>query len=323
MSPWFSSMLVATLTGSLATVVVLVLCRVSAVTSPAKVWLCRALLVKWPLGLATGFGFVLGPSVATRSSEPARWVGALTAFVFVLWLVGAGLHLFDAYRAWAVCRRAVLSAPLADQGERLRVGRLAESVAVGSRFDVRIGEGVPALVMAAPRLVLALPPGASDFVVLHELAHLRHRDLAWTGLAALIHAAFWFNPLLERLVRELRFWQDVSADSCAIALSGTSPASAAADVLRGGASEPGAAPVLALGSESALFARRFREMYARRKGSLAGAALVLVGLVSMSPVALTRANEPPTELWTEVPARSLAAPTSSYGARVPIASMAD
>jgi len=86
--------------------------------------------------------------------------------------------------------------------------------------------GSPALFgFVRPRLLL--PPGAIEalgperlrHVFLHELAHLRRRDIAWNWLATAALAIHWFNPLAWIAVGRLRAEREMACDelvlSCA------------------------------------------------------------------------------------------------------------
>ena len=60
-----------------------------------------------------------------------------------------------------------------------------------------------------------------DFVVGHELAHLRHRDPATNLLLTAIHAAHWFNPLAWLAVRGVRAEREAIRDADALAADRT------------------------------------------------------------------------------------------------------
>jgi beta-lactamase regulating signal transducer with metallopeptidase domain len=268
-------MLAATVAGTVTTLGVLWVCRWPGIAPLAKVWLCRLALLKWPVGLFFGVGIAVGGPGGVAPS----WVAPTVVGVFVLWVVGIALVAAESAVAWSRCRRTALSLP-AWEGD---VSTSAKRVGILGTIDVR--RSAHAFVMLAPGRLMVLPESASMFVVLHELAHLRHRDLLWSGVASLVQCAFWFHPLVESLHREMRLWQDVVADQTALQLSGTD-ARSAADEIMASASPMETAPALALGADAKLFARRFRLLYGERRSVLAlvaGFAISLALLVPLLP----------------------------------------
>jgi hypothetical protein len=304
-SNWFWTMLAATVTGTVTTLGVLWVCRWRGIAPLAKVWLCRLALIKWPLGLFVGVGVAIGGT----GGASLPWIGPATIGVFVLWVVGVALGTVDSALSWFRCCRGVLAQPIADAASLVRC---APRIGVRGRVEVR--RSPHAIVMLAPHRVIAIPEGASDFVVLHELAHLRHRDLLWAGIASAVQCSFWFHPLVESLHREMRLWQDVAADQRALVLSGVK-ASAAADEIMSSAVLFEAASALALGADARLFARRFRHLYGERRSIwslVAGVGLSLVLLVPLVPASPTGGpmrRTPTGEVFS--PARSLAQPIAT------------
>lgn len=57
-------------------------------------------------------------------------------------------------------------------------------------------------------------------VLLHELAHVRHRDLWVNWLIALVRAVHWFNPLVWLAFRRMRLQQELLCDRAVIARLG-------------------------------------------------------------------------------------------------------
>ena len=76
-----------------------------------------------------------------------------------------------------------------------------------------------------PRLLL--PPGLTQrfspaelrYVFLHELAHVRRRDVAMNWLLTLLQAVHWFNPLLWFGFARLRADRELACDALALACS--------------------------------------------------------------------------------------------------------
>jgi beta-lactamase regulating signal transducer with metallopeptidase domain len=277
-SGWFWTMMAATVTGTVTTLGVLWVCRWRGIAPLTKVWFCRLALLKWPVGLFVGVGVSIGGAGVAAPS----WVAQTVVGVFVLWVAGVVLGLAESVLAWWRCRRASMSLPSLDRGLVLRC---ATKFGVSGEIDLR--RSPHAIVMLAPHRLMTLPDGASEFVVLHELAHFRHRDLWWSGLASLVQCAFWFHPLVEVLHREMRLWQDVAADQRALAISGV-PAREAADEIMSSARPIDPAPVLALSADARLFARRFSQLYGGRpslRSVCAGVVLTALLAVPILPSA--------------------------------------
>ena len=89
----------------------------------------------------------------------------------------------------------------------LKRGRPVQSrqvQAVGAAYDLPVCpavevDGLPsAFVCGVLRPVLALPAGTDtdDKVILHELLHLKHRDVVWGWVIAFFRCVHWCNPLI-------------------------------------------------------------------------------------------------------------------------------
>jgi beta-lactamase regulating signal transducer with metallopeptidase domain len=93
------------------------------------------------------------------------------------------------------------------------------------------GEGSP-FVCGLFRPVLVLPRGLlaeldADhlrMVLLHELAHLKRRDLWWGWLPALVRIVYFFHPVAHWVCFRIRLERELACDQLAMALSGRSAA---------------------------------------------------------------------------------------------------
>jgi hypothetical protein len=52
----------------------------------------------------------------------------------------------------------------------------------------------------------------AEHVLLHELAHLKRRDLWWHGLCLLLQIVYWFNPLLILARRQMQHVREICCD---------------------------------------------------------------------------------------------------------------
>jgi beta-lactamase regulating signal transducer with metallopeptidase domain len=64
-----------------------------------------------------------------------------------------------------------------------------------------------------PESSLALPPEQLEHVLLHELAHLKRRDLLVNAAQSLLHIIYWFNPALWFAGRQLRHLREICCDA--------------------------------------------------------------------------------------------------------------
>lgn len=103
--------------------------------------------------------------------------------------------------------------------------RECDSLSVGRRPTVR---EVPSL--AAPavfglfRQTICLPPGLLEtsteqelrWIIRHELAHIRRRDIPVTIVSSIAAAIHWFNPIVWMIARRLRTTMEAAADQLAL-----------------------------------------------------------------------------------------------------------
>lgn len=118
--------------------------------------------------------------------------------------------------------------------------RECDSLAVGRRPALR---EVPSL--AAPavfglfRQTICLPPGLTEtlseqewrWVIRHELAHIRRRDIPVVIVASFAGAFHWFNPIVWIIVRRLLAAMEAAADRLAVQSLSQSDVSAYGDLL--------------------------------------------------------------------------------------------
>ena len=170
-----------------------------------------------------------GPS--SRAHGRGQRVAVLAARVLPgLWLAGgmvlAGYILLRAVGLW----RAVISErPVTDQ----QILDLLEDCKMQMRVRTLVGVVVtdkvksPALFgFVRPRILL--PQGLIEaigldelhYVFLHELAHLRRRDIYLAWLVCLLQVLHWFNPLIWFAFRRMRADQEMAADALALSTAG-------------------------------------------------------------------------------------------------------
>ncbi len=108
--------------------------------------------------------------------------------------------------------------------------RECDSLGVGRRPALREVPSIAApAVFGLFRQTICLPPGLNEklneqelrWVVRHELAHIRRRDIPVTIIASIACAFHWFNPIVWMIANRLRAAVEASADR--LALKGSSP----------------------------------------------------------------------------------------------------
>lgn len=183
-------------------------------------------LVTAPVAAASATAMVSGPAgpgLGVSLAPATPWIGlvwALGAAWGVLGLVVAGGKL-------ARLRRA--ARPLAgDLAERLlaRARRqldhrgpvaLASSVAVDG--PTLLGWRRPLIVVPAAMLHRAEEDGL-EWLLVHELAHVRRSDIAWSWLQALVEVALFFHPAARWLSRQVRHERECCCDAAIPARQG-------------------------------------------------------------------------------------------------------
>jgi beta-lactamase regulating signal transducer with metallopeptidase domain len=211
------------------------------------------------------------PATDAESRIASSWkaLSAITwqAWLLLLWIaavLGQFLHLLiQRFRLAGLLRRGA-----AVQGEL--AGLVAELAAqVGLRRApaiVSVAEDCPLFVCGLwrPRLVVpsrlmaSLNSAERRQVILHELAHLKRRDLFWGWPVEIARMVYFFHPLVWWVAYQLRLERELACDQLAMARSGHPPADYAQTLVQvvSCASAPAALQAAAIsagltGSESA------------------------------------------------------------------------
>ncbi|MCU1292973.1 MAG: TonB family protein [Bryobacterales bacterium] len=163
--------------------------------------------------------------------------GHATSWPLVIWLTGVLLGfapvLVGATSAWKVARRAL---PLAGSA----IQNALEGIPLSLSPDVEVlvsDELSLPLTCGLWRRRILLPATAKDWtpsrlyaVLLHEIAHVRRRDVAAQVAAHLVAAMWWFQPLVWMVRRSLRAESELACDAEALR-SGFRPSHYAAELL--------------------------------------------------------------------------------------------
>lgn len=261
---------------------------------------------------------VAGPRSATPVPDVKAWLmllhvlGALVAACWVVWGL-LGMH--------RTLRRAT---EVADDEIRRRFVRLSEQL--GLRRPPRLllslepcgpaAFGVLRPVVILPGAVTLLDAPALDAILAHELAHHRRRDpwINWIQLA--LTAAWWFNPVLWVLNRQIRKVREDCCDDLLLSRNLTTGPAYCKTLLDAASRLTGRAPAgvsLGFGAPLHPLGRRFERIMdqtLRRapRLSLAGV-LLLAALASVVLPGLRRSEgeEPPPPAKPAGPAAPKAA----------------
>lgn len=142
------------------------------------------------------------PSLPQTEQEPdltAQTEVPVAVVLGTLWLTGVFAIALIQISSYLVTRRALLrwARPVSPE-TREQIEHLALRLGLKRTFQVRRSDRVrTAMVLGVLRPVLLLPQEECDpLVVLHELNHLRRRDLEYKGLMMAACWLHWFNPLV-------------------------------------------------------------------------------------------------------------------------------
>lgn len=172
------------------------------------------------------------PQPPRADAGPAARPSAISwvAVLFGAWLAGAlALAAHVGFTSVRLARRIAKLAPIHDPAVRAVLDECRGLVGVATPLEVVATDQVagPALHgLWRPRLLLPrrcladFSPGELRFIFLHELAHLKRRDLPLNWLVALLQVAHWFNPLLWLGFARWRADRELACDALALEAAG-------------------------------------------------------------------------------------------------------
>lgn len=165
-----------------------------------------------------------------------------SSWAVLIWLVGIGIGLATLIRQHARLSRHLAGArPMTDPSWRGRIEEAAQAIGLPRppRTLVTPGDGSPFVCgLVRPRLVIPealmarLEPIAARRVLLHELAHLKRRDLIWGWLPEIARRIFWFHPVAHLAASRTRFERELACDRVALAHSDLDPVGYAGTLVR-------------------------------------------------------------------------------------------
>jgi beta-lactamase regulating signal transducer with metallopeptidase domain len=162
-------------------------------------------------------------------SEPMIWTepDRLVVMLAGAWAVVArALALRLGYGAWSVRRIVRRARPLAQDGWQAPLWEIADRLGLDSAPRLVRSEDVK-MPFAAGLLssTIVLPAESDDWsaerrsaVLIHELGHVRRRDLIGHTLGRVACLLYWFHPLVWTAARRLRAESERACDDLALAL---------------------------------------------------------------------------------------------------------
>jgi bla regulator protein BlaR1 len=185
---------------------------VLALLLPAGLW-GRYVLVNWPLGVETGKTLVeshlssalSGPYTLTRVLAPIPLFPnglplprSATDWLFYIYCLGILIFLLRHFTSYFKLRLDLRRGIPAGPQLHAQIQRVARQYGLAPCRAVEVGGIGSAFLCGVFRPILILPTGepVDDKVILHELLHLKQRDVLWGFLLCLLQSLHWCNPLL-------------------------------------------------------------------------------------------------------------------------------
>jgi TonB family protein len=169
---------------------------------------------------------VSGPSLSPAEAEAVETVKAFPSglswidVAVLVWLTGAAVVvlrlLVGTFISIVIVRRARPAGPdlkrliglLADETETNRSVRLLVSRSVSVPFAA----GVFRTAIVLPESAERWTQEYARMVLLHELAHIKRRDIVWAVAGSLVCAIHWFNPLVWIIRKKLLIEAEKTCD---------------------------------------------------------------------------------------------------------------
>lgn len=155
-------------------------------------------------------GFSIGASLILKS-------------LALVWLLGALWSLLRVLTGWHQARQLRKFAARAPELERLMGPELPRNASIAFS-EAAAGPMVVGLIrpciLVPPELATTLAPSAMADLLLHEIAHIRRRDLWISAAERLILSLYWWSPFLKLIGARLDMVREMACDERAALRSG-------------------------------------------------------------------------------------------------------
>jgi HEAT repeat protein/beta-lactamase regulating signal transducer with metallopeptidase domain len=171
--------------------------------------------------------------------SPSRRLPDPATILVMVWVAGMAWMLGWLVIGMANVRRMVRHAVPADgadwdalvESARRSLGaRPVARIVISSRATMPFTYGLLRPVIVLPESAEEWTPDRRRSVLLHELAHVRRRDLLTNAVVQLARAVYWFHPLVRLASRRVRIEAERACDALVVA-AGTRPSDYAGDLL--------------------------------------------------------------------------------------------
>ncbi len=188
------------------------------------------------------------PTVFAAESRPVKHLSIWVWATGLVWL------LMSYFRDLRQRQRLTANArPIQDPAWTPLLNELSESLGVGRRVRLLTGANVPVpMTWGILRPTILLPDDAAAWpverrrdVLLHELSHVRRRDILTQNAARLTRAIYWFNPLVWWAEHRLRVESEHACDDLVLS-AGSRPSTYADHLLAAAHSLRGNVPTTAV-----------------------------------------------------------------------------
>lgn len=163
------------------------------------------------------------PANAAHTGTPS-YVARAKGVLPVVW--GGGVVLVAAWLALSQWRlRRSMRTATADDALQAHCDWAAVRMEVSRRVPIHVVRGLPTMAVSGCFHPALLVPGdlTQRFTIaqirgmmLHEMAHVRRRDVLWTWLALSLCALHWFNPLVWIALRRFHADRELACDAAAL-----------------------------------------------------------------------------------------------------------
>ena len=163
----------------------------------------RYVLLNWPVFVEVMKTILTGSYTLTQVTAPVPLPSAsvpttLWDWLYWVYVLGAGFLLVRYLFSYFCLRRALRASTCADASTTARIQAVADQYHLPTCRAVMLEGAGSAFLCGVISPVLVLPAGTQtdDKVLLHELLHLKYRDVIWGLVICLLRCLHWCNPLL-------------------------------------------------------------------------------------------------------------------------------